>query len=1187
MKFLLEQKKRELLCPHSSKTASICIKKSIKQIMRISAVIIFLAGISSLSLLAHTGVAQEMESVKISITVKKESLASVLHRIEGLTTFHFVYPSSKINDLQVISFSANNLSVAQTLEQLLKPRQLTFKAIGDNILIDAVKKNADDKAMSAIIKVEGKVIDEAGKPLPGVTVKIKDSQKSTSTDNEGNFHLNADETDVLVFSFIGYETLEQSVNGKTKIFVSMKPTASLVKEVVVIGYGTQTRKDVTTAVSSLGSADVNNFPSTGVDKAMTGKLAGVQVLQPNGAPGAGISIKVRGTGTITAGSDPLYVVDGVPLSDNDINGPGFRVNPLDAINVNDIESVDVLKDASAAAIYGSRGSNGVVIITTKRGKKDKLAISLNSYYGIQSTTKEIPMLDATQYAQLIYDAHNNTYFDQLATKGLTGNATDDNATRLSKLGAASTNTSLAYLLPPEIFPYLKGQQGLTNTNWQDAIFQQAPMQSHTMSVAGGSDNVQFYISGNYLDQDGIVINSGYKRYGGRINLDAHFNHLKLGASVNYNYGVINYLNTEGAFNNGNQNIIEGALVASPFFPVTNPDGTYNYDQFKWQYSQSNGINPVALAMLKTDITYEKKLLSTIYAEYEFTKDLKYRISFGTDISDFNRNQFSPSTLPNPLTLTTPSVPTANYVDNQTTNWVVENTLTYKKRWGEHSLQALAGYTLQKERSNASNIAATGFPNDLVKTLNGATTVTSFSSAINEWSLLSGLARVQYSYKDRYLLSAAIRADGSSRFGPNTKYGYFPSASAGWIVSDEDFMKNISVISSLKLRASYGVTGNFQIPNYAYLSTLSPSNYVFGSGNGSLNAGLYQSTPSNPNLGWEKTSAINIGTDISLFKNVLNATIDVYTNNTSHLLLNIPVPLATGYATNLVNIGKVNNRGIEVTLSNTSQLGKLRWTNSINYSANRNKVLDLGGPQSIITQANSVIYFITEVGKPIGNYYTLVQTGIYKDQADIDNTKAKVPGAKPGDFKFEDVNGDGVIDGNDKTITGNYQPKFTYGYSGQLKYGIFDLNVSAQGVYGNTIANIAQRHYNSTESYANNTTDALNRWVSPSDPGNGTVARANRSETGLNAQISTYHLSPGSYLRIRDLTLGVSLPDRMVKSAGLAGVRFYVTAENPFTFTKYNGYNPEVSVNTDPLTPGVDYGSYPVAKTFLLGINLKF
>ncbi|WCT13399.1 SusC/RagA family TonB-linked outer membrane protein [Mucilaginibacter jinjuensis] len=1192
MKFLLKKKKTAPLCPVGSKMSSIGVKQHIKQIMRISATIIFLIGISTLTLMADAGKAQELATTKINLVVKNESLASVLRKIERLSNLHFVYPSAKISSLEVSSFSANNLSLDIALDKLLLPKHLTYKVIGDNILIDAMRTKASDQVMSAIIKVSGKVNDEQGQPLPGVTVKVKGGQASTSTDNQGNYSIKADENDVLVFTFIGYEPLEQAVNARKTINIALKPTSSQMKEVVVIGYGTQNRKDVTTAVSSLGSADINNFPATGVDKAMTGKLAGVQVLQPNGAPGAGISIHVRGTGTITAGSDPLYVVDGVPLSDNDISGAGFpnsgfKVNPLNAINVNDIESVDVLKDASAAAIYGSRGSNGVVIITTKRGKKDKMAINLNSYYGIQSTTKEIPMLNATQYAQLIYDAHNNTYFDQLQAKGLTGSATDDNATRLSKLGAASTNTSLAYLLPPEIFPYLQGKPGLTDTNWQDAIFQQAAMQSHTLSVAGGSDNVQYYISGNYLDQDGIVINSGYKRYAGRVNLDAHYNHLKLGASINYDYGIYNYQQTEGAFNNGNQNIIEGALVASPFFPVTNPDGTYNFDQFKWQYSQSNGINPVALAMLKTDVTYEKKLLSNLYAEYEIVKDLKYKVSFGTDISDFNRSIFSPSTLPSPLTLTTPSVPTATYDANQITNWVLENTVSYKKRWGDHSLQALAGYTLQRERSNSSAIGATGFPNDLVKTLNGATTITSFTSAINEWSLLSGLARLQYSYKDRYLLSAAVRADGSSRFGPNTKYGYFPSASAGWIVSDEDFMKNITAISSLKLRASYGVTGNFQIPNYAYLSTLSQSNYVFGSGSGTLNPGLYQSTASNPNLGWEKTSAINLGTDISLFKGILNATVDVYTNNTSHLLLNIPVPLATGYTTSLVNIGKVNNKGIEVTLSNTSTAGKFRFTNSINYSANRNKVLDLGGVNSIITQAQNVIYFITEVGKPIGNYYTLVKTGVFKDQADIDNTKAKVPGAKPGDFKFADINGDGVIDGNDKTITGNYQPKFTYGYSGQVQYGIFDLNVAAQGVYGNTIANIAQRHYNSTESYANNTTDALNRWVSPSDPGNGIVARANRSETGLNAQISTYHLSPGSYLRIRDLTFGVSLPQPTAKAIGLAGVRIYFTAENPFTITKYNGYNPEVSVDSNPLQQGVDYGSYPVAKNFLLGLNLKF
>lgn len=1054
--------------------------------------------------------------------------------------------------------------------------------------------------------ITGSVMTEKGEFLQNVTIAVKENNGKGVfhgvTDVKGTFSLSglkAGKSYDFLFSYIGYQDnlvkgfKVREGNGNSML-VRLKEATAMLNEAVVVGYGTQNKKDITTSISSLRADEINNFPATGVDKAMTGKLAGVQVLQPDGAPGAGISIHVRGTGTITAGSDPLYVVDGVPLSDNDANGPGFKVNPLNAINVNDIESVDVLKDASAAAIYGSRGSNGVVIITTKRGRKDKISTTLNSYYGIQSVTKEIPMLNATQYAQLIYDAHNNTYFDQLQLKGLTGSATDDNATRLNKLGAAATNTSLAYLLPPEIFPYLNHQPGLTNTNWQDAIFQQAPMQSHTLSTAGGSENIQYYISGNYLDQDGIVINSGYKRYAGRINLDAHYDHLKLGASINYNYGIYKYLQTEGAFNNGNQNIIEGALVASPFFPVYNADGTYNFDQYKWQWSQSNGVNPVALAMLKKDVTYEKKLLSNIYAEYEIIKDLKYKISFGADISDFNRSTFNPSTLPSPLTLTTPSVPTGNYIANQITNWVVENTLTYRKRWGQHSLQILAGYTLQKERSNASNIAATGYPNDLVQTLNGATTVTNFSATtgINEWSLLSGLGRLQYSYKERYLLSAAIRADGSSRFGPNTKYGYFPSASAGWIVSDENFMKDSHLFSSLKLRASYGVTGNFQIGNYAYLSTLSPSNYILGPSSGTLSPGLYQSTPSNPDLGWEKTAAVNLGTDIGLFKGIINATIDVYTNNTSHLLLNVPVPLSTGYGTNLVNIGKVNNKGIEITLSNNSQIGKFKFTNSINYSANRNKVLNLGGVNSIITQAQNVIYFITEVGKPVGNYYTLVKTGVFRDQADIDNTKAKVPGAKPGDFKFADINGDNVIDGNDKAITGNYRPKFTYGYSGRVQYGIFDLVVAAQGVYGNTIANIAQRHYNATESYANNTTDALNRWVSPSDPGNGVIARANRSETGLNAQISTYHLSPGSYLRVRDLTLGISLPDRMARAARLTGLRFYFTAENPFTVTKYNGYNPEVSVDSNPLspnplTPGIDYGSYPVSKTFLLGLNLKF
>lgn len=1197
MKFLLKRNAPASYCNNADETSPTYAFKTLIQAMKISLIVLITVCASALTLLAHTSDAQALKEVKISIDVKNEPLANVLSRIEKLTNFHFVYPSIQVKDQQVKKLSVKNATVDQVLKELLAPKNLSFKQLGDNILIDKETKPKVTRKFNPV-NITGKIVDEKGLPLPGVTVTVKEDNKTTISDTDGNFHINTDANNTLLFYFVGYERLEKAIGGQLTLNVVLKPSTNQLKDVVVVGYGTQNKKDITTSVASLGAGQINNFPSTGLDKALTGKLAGVQVLQPAGAPGAGIAIAIRGRGSVTSGSDPLYVVDGVPLSDNDVNGPGFKVNPLNAINVNDIESIDVLKDASAAAIYGSRGSNGVVIITTKKGNKDKPAVSLNSYYGIQSVTKKIPRLDAYQYADLIYNAHNNTYFDFLASKGLTGSATDDNATRLSKLGAAATNTSLAYLLPPEISPYLNKQTGLTNVDWQDQIFHQAPMQSHTLSIAAGSDKISYYISGNYLNQDGVVINSGYKKYTGRVNLDAHYDRLRLGSRINYDYGIYNYLPTEGRFNDNSENIISAALVASPFFPVYNANGSYNYDQYKWQYSQPGVLNPVALAMLKKDRTYEKKLLANIFAEYEILKDLKYKISAGADISDFSRSTYRPSTLPNPITRLTPSIPTGNYITAGITNWLVENTLSYNKVFGDHSIKAILGYTAQKERSTSSAISATGYPTDIVQTLNGATSITGFTSAIQEWSLLSALSRVQYSYKGRYLLSGAIRRDGSSRFGANNKYGYFPSASAGWIISDEDFMKNVKTISSFKLRASYGVTGNFQIGNYSYLASYSPANYVYGPAGGTaLSTGLYQSTASNPNLGWEKTSAINVGTDIGLFHDALTATIDVYNNNTTNLLLNVPVPQSTGYTTNLVNVGKVNNRGFEVSLSSSNQIGKLKISNSANFSRNINKVIDLGGVKSIVTQAENTIYFITQVGKPIGNYYTLVQTGVYKDQADIDNTRAKVPGAKPGDMKYKDINGDGVIDGNDKAITGNYMPRFTYGFSTQLQYGIADLSVAAQGLFGNTVANIGQRHYSSTEGYGNSSPLIYdNRYISPAQPGNGFVPRLNRSATGLNAQISTYHLSDGSYLRIRDITLGVTVPPQLIKKVGIAGLRIYVTGQNLFTFTKYNGYNPEVSndtgnnpiaANNSPLTPGVDYGSYPLSKTFLLGINLKF
>lgn len=1134
-------------------------------------------------------------SQSITFSGKNVSMKQVFAAIKKQTGYVVFTSDDILAGTKPVSLSVYNMPLTDFMDTLLKEQPLAFRVEEKTIVLTkkeqqpflypiAVKKNI------LAFPIKGRILGEDGQPLVGASIKIKGSTTGVSSDANGNFSLEAKSGQKLVISYTGYNEKEVPVSNDASYTITLSLAKNPMDEVVVIGYGTQNKRDITTSVASLKATDINNFPATGLDKALAGRLAGVQVMQTGGAPGAGISILIRGKGTITAGSDPLYVVDGLPLSDNDINGPGIKINPLNAININDIESIDVLKDASATAIYGSRGANGVIVVTTKRGKKAKPVFNFNAYAGTQQTNKKIPMLDAYQYAQLIYDAHNNTYFDLLADKGLTGSVSDDNATRLAKLLASPTNTSQAYLLPPDIFPYLNKTAGLTNTDWQDEIFRTAPQQNYSLSVAGGSDNVRYYISGNYMDQRGIVLNSGYKKYGTRINIDANYSRLKLGATINFNHAVYDNQQTEGRFNGNLENVVSGALVASPFFPVTNADGTYNFDQYKWQYAQAQLINPVAMAMLKSDNITENKLLGNVFAEYELVKDLKYRLSFGANITDASRSSFRPSTLPNTLALTPPSIPSGGYRNIQLLNWVLEHTVSYNKNFGDHSLKTLAGFTAQRENRLSSNTTATGYPNDMVKTLNAATSITGGSTVVNEWSLLSGLARAQYSFKNKYLLSAAIRGDGSSRFGPNNKWGYFPSASAGWIVSDETFMERIKAVSALKLRASFGVTGNFQIGNYAYLSSLGPDNYIFGpQGGTALASGLYQETPGNADLGWEKTTSFNLGLDLGLFNDRLNATIDVYNNNTNDLLLNVPVPLSSGYGTNLVNIGKVNNKGLEITLSNNNRIGELEITNSINYAVNRNKVLDLGGANSIVTQAQSVIYYITQVGKPVANYYTLVKTGVYKNQDEINHPdNAKVAGAKPGDFKYKDINKDGKIDGsNDREITGNYMPKFTYGFNTSFKYKILDLSAAVQGIYGNTIANVNKRHMDAVESFSNNTTSALDRWNSQDDPGNGIIARANRSQRGLNSTTSTYHLEDGSYLRIRDITLGVTIPAHLTSKVRITNARLYFTAQNPFTFTKYSGYNPEVSIDDNPLTPGIDYGTYPLSKAFFVGINLNF
>ena len=1141
--------------------------------------LLFLLSLGSLSVNAQT----------VSKVFKEQTLKTVLKEIESQTGLSIIYQKNEINENKKVNATFENTPVVEALSSILdKSLEVNLK---NKMIVISLKKLMPGDDKTKVTSINGKILDENGEPVIGASVAIQGTTLGSITNIDGEYTLaNVPENAEVTISFIGYQTLTFKANDRALQNVTLKEDSEMLDEVVVVGYGVQRKRDVTTSISSMKASELA-VPVSSVDQALVGKMTGVQVSQPNGIPGGGLSIKVRGSGSITAGTEPLYVVDGFPMS-----GEAGNVSPLSSINMNDIESIEVLKDASAAAIYGSRGANGVVIITTKQGKEGKdmkPTVQYDGYVGFQQRTKKIDMLDAYEYAWLSYDGHNNAYLDLLESKGLEGSINDSNEVRNQKLGKKPDVINQAYLLPPEIMPYINGETGLTNTDWQDEVMRTGIVTSHNLSLSGGNKAARYFISGNYMKEQGIVIGSDFEQMGARGKVDANYKKFTFGTNLSFNYSVYNIVPTEDRYKE--ETIVASALAMSPTMPVYNADGSYNFDQWNWQYKHPQIVNPVALANEKEDQMKRYRFMGNVYGEYELYKNLKFKTSFGVDFNSYSRSYYRPSTLPTSLDRLPPSVPEGSKRDKNMLNWVWENTLSYTTVIKDvHNLSAIAGWTAQKESVNTSLLAGNGYPNDLVHTMNAASAITNWSATAYEWSLLSALARVQYSYKGKYLLSAAARMDGSSRFGKNNRWGMFPSASAGWYISEEDFMKDIKWLTSLKLRASYGISGNFNIGNYEYYATLSEDNYVFGKADGTLASGLRPATAGNPDLGWEKTAMFNLGLEIGLF-NMLTLELDLYNSNTTDMLLNVPVAEFSGFSTVPMNIGKVNNKGVEFAISTTNTWGDFTWNNRFNISANRNEVKDLGGVDEMITTSESVT-FITKVGEPIGNYYTLVTDGVFANQAEIDNSKnpdksqrkyAYVSGAKPGDFRFKDMDGNMEIDENDRTITGNYMPKFTYGFSTDFKYKWFDLSVALQGVQGNKIANIFRRYIDNMEGGNNCQVDALDRWQSESNPGSGYVVRANRSATGMNGTTSTWHIEDGSYMRIKNITFGYTLPKSLLTNVGISRARVYFSTQNPFTFTKYSGYNPEVNMKGGSLTPGIDYGTYPLSKSFVFGLNVTF
>jgi TonB-linked SusC/RagA family outer membrane protein len=1122
----------------------------------------------SLLMVSARGYAQD---APVSLRAENMPLEQLFVEIEKQTNVKFFYRSENVVG-KTASVNVAGIPLKTVLRDVLTPHRLKYSLMENSLIViePEVGKAAADGA-GAVAVITGTVADPSGKPLVGATIAEKGTTNGAVSDAAGKFNLRVAKGAKVVVSYLGYLPQEITVSGQSELNIALVEVDRVLDEVVVVGYGTQRKGDVSTSISSVRFGEIGNQVVSDFRTALVGRMPGVQVLQSTGDPNSNLSIRVRGISTITAGSEPLYVLDGIPIMRGQLN-----------INDNDIESIDVLKDASAAAIYGSRGSNGVILITTKKAKTDRLSVQYDGYYGWQSVTKKMEMLDAYQFAELAKDGHDGAYLDVNPN----GSPDDPNSVRPNSWER----------IPAELFPYLDGVPGLTNTDWQDAIFRVAPTTNHNVSVAGKSENINYFASLGYLKRDGIVIGSDLERYSARLNLDAKYNKFKFYATFSPSYSFSNRVDASGS--NG---IVKSALMMPPTFPVYNDDGSFNFQgngywRIGTDYQHQAVMNPVAMAYLQSDELDRLAIVGKMTAEYEFFKGFSYSVSLGGDYYGTYNATYQQSGLPllGHQYYDNPSNPVGNVSTSFYTTWMVENKLSYNTLIaGKHSINAILVQSAEKETGKLVSATATDYANDYIQSLTGGV-VNNGTSSTPEWSIASYLARAQYAYEGKYLVSAAIRADGSSRFGAQNRWGYFPSASAAWRLSDEGFFKNIAalaIVDDLKFRVSYGETGNFNIGNYDHIPSMGIENYILGTSDGILTPGYKTDNIKNDELKWEKNTMTNVGFELQMFKGLLGVSVEYYNSNTSDMLLSIPVPHTPGQSTALVNIGSANNRGWEFMLSSRKRFGSgIEINLSANLANNTNKVSSLGPEDAPLISSGSVAsaYYITQVGQPIGNYYVLVQDGIFATSEQL-NLYPHFSDTRVGDVRFVDVDGDGVLDvDKDRTIVGNYMPDFTYGLSGSVSFKGVDLSFNFQGVYGNEILNLQQYHINNMEGSTNNMVESLNRWHSETEPGDGQTKRANRKATGNNQRISTWHIEDGSYLRLQNISLGYTLPQDLTRKIRIEKLRIYVSGQNLWTLTGYRGFNPEVNARpTVSTTPGEDFGTYPLAKIITTGINLTF
>lgn len=1180
-------------CKDEGRFCLLSLKKMLR-IMKITALFLFLGLLSA----AANGFSQ---STKLNLRVENTTILKVFEQIEDISDYRFFFDNGLKGLNKETSISAEGKPISIILDDLFEGTNITYE-VKDRIIL--VKSKSDDTTVSSQqkITVSGQVVDADKIPLPGVSVAIKGSSNGTITDFDGNYtlsNISADAT--LVFSFVGMKMQEIPVAGKSTINLTMEEDAIGLEEVVAIGYGTQKKRDVSSAISSVDSDVFKDRPVSNFVQGISGSVAGVSISQTNGAPGGGSNIVIRGVGSVNASNAPLYVVDGQPLPD----GFNKEESPINFINPEDIESIEILKDAASSAIYGTRAANGVILITTKSGKKGKGQVSVSVKHGVQNVLRKYDALNREDYLQYYEDSRANAYIVEDPNLGSDDpnaplwSRSDDNATRIANWSQYSRHATAMQDPTSKHYRWITVSDTTYampyDTDWQDEFFGTGKVTDVQLSLSGGGEEVTYYVSGGLYSNDGMIQNTGYDRFGFRSNVSKKVNDwmtVGLNLAPTFEKTSVLYNSTS---TNGNENPLLVATQLGPIFPTHNPDGSFFVTGMEldspWDWNVAFLANPLTYAAV-TDDRKTARFNSNLYTDITLMKGLLWKTAFHFDYRNRERNFYLPSYVPRSSQTTQPN---RGVYDSSTRQyWDLQSYLTYAHDFGNHSVSAMVGMSMEETAYRSAHIEKWDFPQDIINTLNqGATIKNQLDDArtnASSESMIGTFARASYNYAGKYYLTASVRRDGSSKFGLENKWAVFPSFSAAWRISDEKFFNPLSsVVSDMKLRAGWGKIGNSGIANYLALATLGTSSYVFGTGATTTSAYFDNKIP-NDFLGWETTKDFSIGADVSLFDARISLTADYFSRITDDMLFNLPLPSITGFDDVMLNLGSMKNQGFEYLLSTRNLVGKLKWNTTATLSYYRNLVTDLGADKRPIIDNSG---YTTE-GRPLAGLWGTYSLGAFRDWEDVKsspifNAKQSTwrDRSLPGSPKIADVNGDGVLDASDRTVLGSAIPDFIWGLTNTFEYKGFDFSFKFTGRQGGEklMAGSYGLMMFRAQGRSNTTYDYYNNYWREDRP-DAKYPAPNRKSYDA-SDVSGGLLFDASYVLLENVAIGYTIPSSITRKASISRARIYVNVDNAFLWAAYPGYNPMGNYKGDSATSqGVDVaGDYPLPRTVSIGVNI--